>query len=60
MTNSGDALKAWNTINEVAQYLRVSPRTVARRIRAGLLHARKDGHLVRIRRERVWQYESTG
>ena len=58
MTNSGEGLKAWNTMSEVAQYLRVSPRTVARRIQAGLLRARKDGHLVRIRRERVWHYES--
>jgi len=60
MTNNRDTLKAWNTIDEVAQHLRVSPRTVARRIRAGLLHTRKDGHLVRIRRERVWQFERTG
>ena len=60
MTNTGEALKAWNTIKEVAHYLRVSPRTVARRIQAGLLRARKDGRLVRIRRERVWQYQSTG
>jgi excisionase family DNA binding protein len=58
MTNNGDVLKPWNTINEVARYLRVSPRTVARRIQAGLLHARKDGHLVRVRRARVWEYEN--
>ena len=59
MVNSGEALKAWNTISETARYLRVSPRTVARRIQAGLLRARKDGHLVRIRRARVWEYENS-
>jgi excisionase family DNA binding protein len=58
MLNSGEALKAWNTISETARYLRVSPRTVARRIRAGLLRARKDGHLVRIKREWIWDFES--
>jgi len=58
--NDGEILKPWNTIAEVASYLRVSPRTVMRRIKQGALRARKDGHLVRIRRARIWEYENRG
>ena len=42
---------------EVAEYLRLSVRTVERRIRDGLLPARRDGRLVRIAREAVLAYE---
>jgi len=42
---------------EVADYLRLSLRTVERRIRDGLLPARKDGRLIRIAREAVLTYE---
>jgi len=58
MMNSGDVLRRWNTVQEIAEYWRVSRRTVARRIRRGQLRATKFGHLVRIRRERVWDYET--
>jgi excisionase family DNA binding protein len=50
-------LNAWNTMKEVANYLRLSLRTVERRIEQGLLQARKDGRLVRIQREAVLAYE---
>ena len=42
---------------EVAEYLRLSVRTVERRIMDGLLPARKDGRLIRIAREAVLAYE---
>jgi excisionase family DNA binding protein len=51
-------LKEWNTMQEVAEYLRLSLRTVERRIRNGVLQARKDGSLVRIKREWVLSYET--
>jgi len=50
-------LNAWNTMKEVANYLRLSLRTVERRIAQGMLQARKDGRLVRIQREAVLAYE---
>ena len=50
-------LNAWNTMKEVANYLRLSLRTVERRIAQGMLQARKDGRLVRIQREAVFAYE---
>lgn len=52
-----DRLSEWSTKQEIADYLRMSIRTLERRISAGLLRARKDGHLVRIRREWVAEYE---
>jgi len=52
-----EGLKPWNTMIEVAEYLRLSLRTVERRIRDGLLPARKDGRLIRIAREAVLTYE---
>jgi excisionase family DNA binding protein len=51
-------LKPWNTMQEVADYLRLSLHTVERRIRNGALQAKKDGHLVRIKREWVLTYET--
>jgi excisionase family DNA binding protein len=51
-------LKQWNTMQEVAEYLRLSLRTVERRIQNGVLQARKDGSLVRIKREWVLSYET--
>jgi excisionase family DNA binding protein len=42
---------------EVAEYLRLSLRTVERRIKEGFLPARRDGRLIRIPREAVLQYE---
>jgi excisionase family DNA binding protein len=51
-------LKQWNTIQEVADYLRLSRRTVERRIRAGALQAKKDGGLTRIKKEWVLTYET--
>jgi excisionase family DNA binding protein len=59
MTNM-ERLKSWNTMQEVADYLRLSLRTVERRIRKGALQAKKDGHLVRIRRDWVMAYEMAG
>lgn len=53
-----ERLKPWNTMPEVAAYLRVSLRTVERRIRNGALQAKKDGRLVRIKREWVLTYET--
>jgi excisionase family DNA binding protein len=53
-----DRLRTWNTVREVAAYLRLSVRTVQRRIEEGLLLARRDGRLVRISREAVLQYEA--
>jgi len=50
-------LNPWNTMKEVASYLRLSLRTVERRIEQGTLQARKDGRLVRIQREAVLAYE---
>jgi excisionase family DNA binding protein len=44
-------------MKEVANYLRLSLRTVERRIEQGMLQARKDGRLVRIQREAVLAYE---
>jgi excisionase family DNA binding protein len=52
-----DRLSEWNTKREIADYLRLSLRTLERRIEAGVLRARKDGHLVRIKREWVQEYE---
>jgi excisionase family DNA binding protein len=52
-----DRLRPWNTMMEVAEYLRLSLRTVERRIKEGLLPARRDGRLIRIPREAVLQYE---
>lgn len=51
-------LKPWNTVREVAQYLRLSPRTVERRIKERRLRSRKDGVLVRIKREWIYEYEN--
>jgi excisionase family DNA binding protein len=53
-----ERLKPWNTMQEVADYLRLSLRTVERRIRNGALQAKKDGRLVRIKREWVMTYET--
>ena len=50
-------LNPWNTMKEVASYLRLSLRTVERRIAQGVLQARKDGRLVRVQREAVLTYE---
>jgi excisionase family DNA binding protein len=52
------ALQEWNTMQEVADYLRLSLRTLERRIRNGALQAKKDGGLVRIKREWVLRYET--
>jgi len=52
------ALQEWNTMPEVADYLRLSLRTLERRIRNGALQAKKDGGLVRIKREWVLRYET--
>lgn len=52
-----DRLSEWSTKQEIANYLRLSIRTLERRISAGLLQARKDGHLVRIKKEWVIDYE---
>src|SRR5260370_1313570 len=52
-------LNPWNTMKEVASYLRLSLRTVERRIEQGTLQARKDGRLVRIQGEAA-QKESGG
>src|ERR1700739_4088083 len=52
-----DRLRPWNTMMEVAEYLRLSLRTVERRIKDGVLPVRRDGRLVRIAREAVLQYE---
>jgi excisionase family DNA binding protein len=52
-----DRLSEWSTKQEIAEYLRLSIRTLERRISAGLLRARKDGHLVRIKKEWVQEYE---
>lgn len=52
-----DRLSEWSTKREIADYLRLSIRTLERRIAAGLLRVRKDGHLVRIKREWVSEYE---
>jgi excisionase family DNA binding protein len=52
------ALQEWNTMQEVADYLRLSLRTVERRIRSRALQAKKDGGLIRIRREWVLHYET--
>jgi excisionase family DNA binding protein len=51
-------LQEWNTMKEVADYLRLSLRTVERRIRSGALQAKKDGGLVRIRKDWVLSYET--
>jgi excisionase family DNA binding protein len=51
-------LREWNTMQEVADYLRLSLRTVERRIRNGALQAKKDGGLVRIKRDWVLSYET--
>jgi excisionase family DNA binding protein len=56
--NKKDELRQWNSKKEVAKYLRLSLRTLERRIEAGLLEARKDGRLVRIHRRWVLDYES--
>jgi excisionase family DNA binding protein len=53
-----ERLKPWNTMQEVGDYLRLSLRTVERRIRNGALQAKKDGRLVRIKREWVLTYET--
>ena len=53
-------LKPWNTKQEVAEYLRLSRRTVELRIQNGALQAKKDGQLVRIKREWVLTYEMAG
>jgi excisionase family DNA binding protein len=45
-------------MQEVGDYLRLSLRTVVRRIRNGALQAKKDGRLVRIKREWVLTYET--
>jgi excisionase family DNA binding protein len=55
--NKKDELRQWNSKKEVAKYLRLSLRTLERRIEAGLLEARKDGRLVRIKRAWVLAYE---
>jgi excisionase family DNA binding protein len=48
------------TVAEVARRLRVSERTVKRRIKAGLLRARKEGKLLRITKSDLADYiEST-
>lgn len=52
------ALQEWNTMPEVTDYLRLSLRTLERRIRNGALQAKKDGGLVRIKREWVLRYET--
>jgi excisionase family DNA binding protein len=44
-------------MKEAAEYLRLSLRTVERRIKEGLLPARRDGRLIRIAREAVLEYE---
>jgi excisionase family DNA binding protein len=51
-------LREWNTMQEVADYLRLSLRTVERRIRNGALQAKKDGGLVRIKKDWVLSYET--
>jgi excisionase family DNA binding protein len=51
-------LKQWNTIQEIADYLRLSRRTVERRIQAGALQVKKDGGLIRIKKEWVLTYET--
>ena len=58
--NVTGGLQEWNTIQEVAEYLRLSVRTIERRIRDGALQAKKDGGLVRIKREWVLSYETAG
>ncbi len=55
--NAQRGLKPWNSVREVAEYLRLSLRTVERRIRSGALRAKKDGALVRIKWEWVKEYE---
>lgn len=56
-TDAQGVLKTWNSMTEVARYLRISLRTIERRIRSGSLRAKKDGALVRIKREWVKDYE---
>jgi excisionase family DNA binding protein len=57
MSNEEGKLRPWNTMREASMYLRISQRTLARRIREGLLTVRKDGHLVRISRASILAYE---
>ena len=57
MTNGRERLAEWSTKQEVAAYLRISLRTLERRIRSGALKARKDGRLVRIKRAWILEYE---
>jgi len=45
-------------MQEVADYLRLSLRTVERRIRSGALQAKKDGGLIRIKKDWVLSYET--
>jgi excisionase family DNA binding protein len=60
MNHEPGRLKPWNSMREVAAHLSLSLRSLERRIKDGRLQAKKDGRLVRIKREWVLAYEMAG
>ena len=55
-----ERLDAVNTVEEVARFAKVSPRTVMRAIAAGKLHALRAGAQLRITERAVWAWLESG
>jgi excisionase family DNA binding protein len=53
---AGIALDTVNTVEEVAAFAKVSPRTVVRAIAAGKLQALRAGAQLRITEDAVWAW----
>ncbi len=54
------SLDAVNTVEEVATFAKVSPRTVMRAIAAGKLDALRAGSQLRITEDAVWAWLKSG
>jgi excisionase family DNA binding protein len=59
-TSTSATLDAVNTIEEVATFAKVSPRTVTRAIAAGNLEALRAGSQLRITDRAVWAWLEAG